>query len=382
LLLEVEAMKSRLFFAVALLLFLFILVATIDAETVHLKDGRVIKGRIVREDADSITLGQPLGEITFKKADVTKVTKDESELEYERKVKESPPKTSEEHRNVAAWCKEKGLDWLAEEHLKKADELSKTEGQKCESCQGKGKINCSECKGTGKIRSICGLCKGDKFVECPECEGRGKIDNGSGSSNLCPKCEGLKRIKCPNCKGEGSEYSKCVHCNGEGCLSCSACGGKGFISTPGEKEKPGQFEVAPEKDIVLAGKADSLYTEALALANEYQSTESDAKRASLSTKWEGRFSNKVFRVQGNITGIVWERQTGYRGEKSEKIRVNARWALAGRNFEEVFSVEDKSWIKKELGDNVNVLCRFARSLRGASAWEGLFTVLRIEDPKK
>jgi DnaJ-class molecular chaperone len=80
--------------------------------------------------------------------------------------------------------------------------------EKCDQCNGKGKVECWSCSGQGKWKETCPTCNGKQVVRVP-----GKL-----TAQGCKACGGTGKIK-----------FECNSCNGKGKVSCSKCGGKGKI---------------------------------------------------------------------------------------------------------------------------------------------------------
>lgn len=99
----------------------------------------------------------------------------------------------------------------------------------CESCDGDGTVECERCDGLGshndeKVK--CDICKGTGKVikkirkgKCNNCDGMGEIPNkcercdGDGRME-CEECNGIGRNKCKKCKGTGTIKGKCDECVG------------------------------------------------------------------------------------------------------------------------------------------------------------------------
>jgi hypothetical protein len=371
------------------ILFVVVLGAALWAETVRLKDGRVLKGNIVRETKDAVVLGLAYGEIEIKRKDILKITKDDNEMEYEKKVKEKPPKTAEEHKKIGEWCREKGLHWLAKKHKAKAMELEKKEAKKegrlCQRCDGSGRIMCTSCGGKGKVKTPCTACGGWKggewkgrdgtgHVECPLCNGRGNVwekdKDGRPKSTICPKCKGSRKIKCPECKGKGWISTKCKDCDGRRDLQCPDCGGRGFLA-------PAKQSDENSKSSGKAPQNGKNRDEKQVSADQVNATVTAA------AKWQKDFSEKVFTVLGTIAEISWERKLRY-GKKRERIEIEVEFTLAGRQLEISGEFADRRWVEKKLGDKAFVVCKFKKNLRdvGYTRIKNLFESIRPELPKK
>ena len=102
-------------------------------------------------------------------------------------------------------------------------------GDRCENCNGSGRVSCYECDGDGRVD--CGRCDGDGEVDCNDCDGSGTIS--------CSRCDGEGQIEgdeegemkeCPDCNGNGQ--IDCEECDGNGKIECSRCDGDGRVDCP------------------------------------------------------------------------------------------------------------------------------------------------------
>ena len=164
-------------------------VFSLFAEVITMKDGRVLKGRIVKETADTIVLETGGGKVKISRDEVESIHVLDEEKRYRQLVKELPPTNADDHLRFAEWCRKHNLPWLERYHQMMARKLS------CKQ-KRKGTVDSSSLQRTQlKGDPNCPLCKGTGFVICPECRGTGKIK--------CPVCGGRGRVKipCPFCKG-------------------------------------------------------------------------------------------------------------------------------------------------------------------------------------
>lgn len=106
------------------------------ADMFHYKDGRVISGQIVGRPQSIEVNGVPVQAWTVQIASGSYVQILESELirngheplsaaeqEYAQGVQASPPKTAQDHCDLAAWCTSKGLRDLSDAHYRRALDL-------------------------------------------------------------------------------------------------------------------------------------------------------------------------------------------------------------------------------------------------------------------
>jgi hypothetical protein len=160
------------------------------ADTIHLKNGSKLKGKIVEETDDSFILDTGKEKITVPKSDILYVGRDAPPEEPEKKPekkKDKPEAKPEDKPEAEQDEKEKEAEKARkkeEDAIKKALKkwMSDRKKIRCKSCKGLGKKICPACKGSGKdvlrepytgrvIRSeTCKYCDGEKLVMCKKCE--------------------------------------------------------------------------------------------------------------------------------------------------------------------------------------------------------------------
>jgi len=85
---------------------------------------------------------------------------------------------------------------------------------KCPVCRGTRKIACGSCNGTKESPGCCPTCKGYGIIKCPHCKGDGK--------RMCTACNGHGQIKKFR-RGGGWDLVPCRKCKGHGFFLCSTC---------------------------------------------------------------------------------------------------------------------------------------------------------------
>lgn len=272
------------YFIAGLMVF-FALAAVAVADVVRLKDGTVHDCEIVKQTADSVSIriisGTREAVLTIPRTDVASIEKKESVVTgYRARKAAASTDNAAELKLLGQWCRENGLDELAEVHMERARELFKRDylekhpERRCEPCEGLGRVPCKACKGTGKTletcpkcdgfgRQECSRCDGTGRITCKECDGKGEVVEekrvkvgGRYEKNrvvvpckkcegrgylVCKKCDGKGRVDCKYCDGTGKAESKCENCDAEGSITCSSCGGPGI-----QKEFARDFEKAFE----------------------------------------------------------------------------------------------------------------------------------------
>jgi len=83
-------------------------------------------------------------------------------------------------------------------------EHAEGEAEKCEDCEGTGRVECEECEGKGTVEEDCEACNGEGHLEtgtqCAECGGEGSVDEN------CAECDGEGKVECETCQGSGERW--------------------------------------------------------------------------------------------------------------------------------------------------------------------------------
>jgi len=112
-----------------------------------------------------------------------------------------------EHTTAAGHATPAGPDALTDHSVVYAKE-------KCDKCNGKGKLKCSSCGGDG----------GKQKVSCYTCSGTGRVKS-KGLDIRTP----IFGKKCTSCDGKGKVTTYCSTCSGKGKVACDKCDGSGKI---------------------------------------------------------------------------------------------------------------------------------------------------------
>ncbi len=78
---------------------------------------------------------------------------------------------------------------------------------------------CNECEGEGRLMIKCHVCNGRGNELCTLCGGVGvlkKRDNFGETFSNCQKCDGTGDYECTLCQGSREEKGKCYVCDGRG----------------------------------------------------------------------------------------------------------------------------------------------------------------------
>lgn len=96
--------------------------AVAQSDVIHTVDGRKITGKIVREDADTVTIKARYGgEITLDRLDIERIEKGKLPEEiYEEKAGTLDKADAQGHYELGMWCKKNSLPRQAKEEFQKA----------------------------------------------------------------------------------------------------------------------------------------------------------------------------------------------------------------------------------------------------------------------
>ena len=108
-------------FAFACLL-IFLLSTAVQGDVIHTTDGRKITGKIIREDADTVTIKARYGgEIEIDRLDIERIERgDLPEEIYEKKAKALKKDDAQGHYELGLWCRKNGLSAQAKREFEKA----------------------------------------------------------------------------------------------------------------------------------------------------------------------------------------------------------------------------------------------------------------------
>ncbi|MCY3024008.1 MAG: hypothetical protein NTW87_33940 [Planctomycetota bacterium] len=233
--------------------------APVRADTVVLNNGKSIEGEVVADKDDVVVIKTDAGTLTFKKDSVKEIKKAPPPGEKQKAAPDG--RMTREERAAAVGL---GADKLHEAGEKQVD---------CPVCKGTGVaiwLPCNRCRGAGQVK----LELANRVEKCERCEGKGKIAGAycltcdkRGKvylSQLTPSQGGTKKPPpdhswCTQCNGTGvdawedclqclrsqwrgytyhGEYlDRCNRCMGAGKIAkhlCAACRGTGLISAKGD----------------------------------------------------------------------------------------------------------------------------------------------------
>ncbi|MCX7702540.1 MAG: hypothetical protein N2234_00335 [Planctomycetota bacterium] len=112
--------NARKFFFV---IFVCVLASFISADVVKRKDGTRVKGRVISEDEDGVSVATDFGVVKIPKTDVAEIVKEPTLREqYETKLKETPAEDAKAQYELGLWCKNNGMKVEARYHFLKAIE--------------------------------------------------------------------------------------------------------------------------------------------------------------------------------------------------------------------------------------------------------------------
>ncbi|GEM_PF-6415351 len=228
--------------------------ALAQADTVFLKDGSKVEGKVV---------GVANGKVGVKTPEGKMVWLDEATVDHVQKAApEAPP-------DVAPPTDPATPGDTAEPP---PDDPPKTplkgplKGPKCPGCKGKRMVKCTTCV-DGMADILCQDCAGQGLLNCPKCGGRAVMACPcEGKNPKCPKCGGTGAgqdcescasgsVDCPTCKGSRMVHGPCPDCKKKKKVPCPICQGTGVDpaaaipeGTPGEAPPPTDPAAEPPPD--------------------------------------------------------------------------------------------------------------------------------------
>ncbi len=235
------------------LLALIVACALAQADTVFLKDGSKVEGKVV---------GVANGKVGVKTTEGKMVWLEEAAVErIEKDAPETPPET------VPPTDPSTGGDPAAAppEDPTKQPPKGPLTGPKCPNCKGKKTVKCTTC--TDGIADLpCPECSGQGFINCPTCNGRATLPcSCEGKNPKCPKCNGIGAgddcpncasgaLNCERCQGQRTISGPCPDCKKKKKVACPACQGTGVDPNAANPDAPpadpGDPAADPPEDVV------------------------------------------------------------------------------------------------------------------------------------
>lgn len=221
--------------------------ALAQADTVFLKDGSKVEGKVV---------GNANGKVGVKTTEGKMVWIDEATVDHVEKSAPEEPPDAEAPKDPTA-------------EPPKVAPKGPIKGEKCPACKGKKWTKCTTCV-EGMADILCPECTGQGFLNCPNCKGRGVLPcSCEGGNPKCPKCGGTGAgedcgscasgaINCARCDGSRTVNGPCPDCKKKKKVPCPNCQGTGVDplsvplgETPGETPPPAEpaAEPPPEEPV-------------------------------------------------------------------------------------------------------------------------------------
>ncbi len=212
-----------------------------SADTIVLKDGSKIEGKVV---------GTANGKTGVKTDAGKMVWIDEATIDHIEKAAPpavDPPKDPPKEGDPAA-----------QNPPPKTPPKAAAKGPKCPNCKGRRVVKCTSCD-NGIADILCPECAGSGFLPCPTCKGAAGVPcpTCGGKNPKCPVCSGTfglvdcpncrhGAVDCPRCKGTRMIQGPCPLCKRKKVVPCPVCQGTGVDPTalpppdPGGAPPPGQ----------------------------------------------------------------------------------------------------------------------------------------------
>lgn len=206
------------------------------ADTIILKSGERIEGRIALRGPDEVRIETQNGIRKIRTSEILEIIDDQ-----DRKPRapedlgpgEPPAEMTPKPHASCADCGAKGLKlcascgglWKAAKRPQQCKRCDGTGGAVCPRCHATGRARCDACGGAGTVRKITGynqtgVMKVPVFsdVTCTACQGARKIECPTKHKNA------QYRINCEGCSGKGSVLRRvpCGDCN-QGYVYCENC---------------------------------------------------------------------------------------------------------------------------------------------------------------
>ncbi|MEK7866298.1 MAG: hypothetical protein AAB434_06405 [Planctomycetota bacterium] len=199
-----------------ILLALAVACAVVQADTVFMKDGSKVEGKVV---------GNANGKVGVKTTEGKMVWLDEATIDHvEKSAVEAPPDAAPPTDPAAG--------------PPKVAPKGPLKGPKCPACKGKRTVKCTTCV-DGLADIMCLECGGQGFLNCPACKGRAVRPCAcEGKNPKCPKCGGTGAgedcdscasgsMNCPGCNGARIVQGPCPDCKRKKKVPCPTCQGTG-----------------------------------------------------------------------------------------------------------------------------------------------------------
>lgn len=218
--------------------------ALAQADTVFLKDGGKVEGKVV---------GNANGKVGVKTTEGKMVWIDEATVDHiEKSAPEEPPDA------VPPKDPATGGDAASPPPAEppKIAPKGPLKGPKCPDCNGRKMVKCTTCI-EGMADILCPDCGGRGFLDCPACQGRAVYPcSCEGKNPKCPKCGGTGSgedcgscaagsLDCVRCSGMRTINGPCPDCKKKRKVPCPTCHGTGVDplseplgGTPGETPPP------------------------------------------------------------------------------------------------------------------------------------------------
>ncbi len=263
---------------VVLLLLSLLLPGFLWADTIHLKDGRKLEGKILEETENEVKIevqfGRSRAKMTVERKDIVRIELGAlPDEEFRKRLEALDPADLEGHQALIEWCQEKKLLDQAKLVRARLSEVTLAAKKKanpkgwCRPCGANGKVECAACAGKGALEEPCQRCGGsgglscrtcvlkeDGLLDCRRCGGAGSYErfdptkgrkvktrcgDCSGKGKIpCPTCNGKGKAPCKDCKGKGGAPVPCEGCQGKKKTNCKKCEGSGITVDPAGKKPP------------------------------------------------------------------------------------------------------------------------------------------------
>ncbi len=117
-------MRKILFLLAVAAIGLLIFCQVAGADTIHLKNGRKLKGKIIEETDSSVTIEVKGGTLTISRRQIEKIEKEKTKKDiYKERAQKLDPKDAKGHFELAMWCKDNNLQEEMKQEIEKVLEI-------------------------------------------------------------------------------------------------------------------------------------------------------------------------------------------------------------------------------------------------------------------
>ncbi len=197
-----------------------------SADTVVLKDGRTLEGRVLERHDDTLALQVTFGTLYIPLTEIEEVIVEPSLLDIFEE-KRNACVTVEDFEALVAWCEAEGYPPADALRALRSARIAAIRhahpNDWCLHCGGAQDVPCATCEGDGDEEHSCAACEAQGEVACPTCL-------ETPGTSRCVTCEATGTVakECRPCRATGR--ARCERCKGDRRRRCSTCRGSGSVT--------------------------------------------------------------------------------------------------------------------------------------------------------